>query len=74
MTNERKDDPFGGSTSGTIGEGGRETGGPTEQPQPPDIPRVNPDDAASGRLGPDTVGSATPADDLDLPSSDVSQR
>jgi hypothetical protein len=74
MTNQRKDGPLDGSTSGTIGGGGRETGGPTERPQPPDIPRVNPDDAASGRLGPDTIGSATPADDLDLPPSDVSQR
>ncbi len=74
MTHQRKDGPLDGSTSGTIGGGGRETGGPTERPQPPDIPRVKPDDAASGRLGPDTIGSSTPKDDLDLPPSDVSQR
>jgi len=74
MTNQRKDGPLDGSTSGTIGGGGPETGGPTERPQPPDIPRVNPDDAASGRLTPDPIGSAATEDDLDLPPSDVSQR
>jgi len=74
MTIQRKDGPLDGSTSGTIGGGGPETGGPTERPQPPDIPPVNPDDAASGRLGPDAIGSTTPVDDLDLPPSDVSQR
>jgi len=74
MTTQRKDGPLDGSTSGTIGGGGRETGGPTERPQPPDIPRVNPDDAASGRLAPDPLGSAIPEDDLGLPPSDVSQR
>jgi len=71
---ERKDGPLDGSTSGTIGGGGKEIGGPTERPQPPDIPRVNPDDAASGRLGPDAIGAATPDDDLKVPPSDVSQR
>jgi hypothetical protein len=70
----RKDGPLDGSTSGTIGGGGRETGGPTERPKAPDMPRVNPDDAASGRLAPDAIDAATPVDDLKTPPSDVSRR
>jgi hypothetical protein len=70
----RKDGPLDGSTSGTIGGGGRDTGGPTERPGAPDIPRVKPDDAASGRLAPDPLDAATPVDDLKTPPSDVSRR
>jgi hypothetical protein len=75
MTDQRrKDGPLDGSTSGTIGGGGRDTGGPTARPTPPDTPPVNPDDAASGRLAPDTIDAATPVDDLKTPPGDVSRR
>jgi hypothetical protein len=57
-----KNDPLDGSVSGTIGGGGPETGGPTERPKPPEFPPVHPDDAASGRRGPDPLGAATPPD------------
>jgi hypothetical protein len=70
----RQDGPLDGSTSGTIGGGGRETGGPTERPKAPDTPPVNPDDAASGRLAPDAIDAATPVDDLKTPPGDVSRR
>ena len=56
--------PLDGTTSGTIGGGGAETGGPTERPQPPEVPRTKPEDAASGRLAPDPLESSTPRDNL----------
>jgi hypothetical protein len=55
-----KEGPLDGSTSGTIGGGGAETGGPTARPKGPAIPPANPDDAASGRMAPDPLGTATP--------------
>jgi hypothetical protein len=70
----QQDGPLDGSTSGTIGGGGRETGGPTDRPEAPDMPRVNPDDAASGRLAPDAIDGATPVDDLKTPPGDSSRR
>ena len=74
MTNQRKDGPLDGSTSGTIGGGGPESGGPTERPQPPETPPEKPEDAASGRLAPDPIGATTAHDEFDLPPSDASQR
>jgi len=66
-----KDGPLDGSTSGTIGGGGAETGGPTPRPKAPDMPKVKPDDAASGRLAPDPIGTAVQPDDLKPGPSDV---
>ena len=74
MADEKTRGPLDGSTSGTIGGGGAETGGPTERPQPPDIPRTKPEDAASGRRAPDAVDAANPKDELTPGPSDVSQR
>jgi hypothetical protein len=54
--------PLDGSVSGTIGGGGPDTGGPTERPSPPDMPEVNPDDAASGRRAPDPIGATAEPD------------
>ena len=59
-----KRDPLDGSTSGTIGGGGPETGGTTQRPNPPEFPEVNPDDAASGRRAPDTIGATTEPEEL----------
>src|SRR5262249_16881536 len=69
-----KDGPLDGSTSGTIGGGGPETGGPGERATVPDVPRSKPEDAASGPLTPDAIDAATPVDDLKSPPSDVSRR
>jgi hypothetical protein len=73
MTPDEKRGPLDGSTSGTIGGGGPETGGSTERPTPPDMPPVNPDDAASGRLAPDPLGAAAQRDDLKPGASDVTR-
>lgn len=62
----RQDGPLDGSTSGTIGGGGRDTGGPTSRPRGPDTPPVHPDDGASGRLAPDPLAAT---DDPDPPST-----
>ena len=70
----RQDGPLDGSTSGTIGGGGRETGGPTDRAKAPDMPRAKPEDAASGRLAPDAIDAATPVDDLKTPPGDSSRR
>jgi hypothetical protein len=59
----RRDGPLDGSTSGTIGGGGPDTGGST--PRPHDRPAVHPGDAASGRLAPDPLAAT---DDPDPPS------
>ena len=74
MDERDKDGPLDGSTSGTVGGGGAETGGPTERPNPPDIPKAKPEDAASGRRAPDTLGATAEPDDLEPGPSDVSQR
>jgi hypothetical protein len=63
MTNADKAGPLDGSTSGTIGGGGPDTGGPTERPEPPEMPQVNPDNAASGRLAPDSIGATAEQDE-----------
>jgi hypothetical protein len=69
-----KRDPLDGSVSGTIGGGGRETGGPTERPEPPETPPVNPDDAASGRRAPDPLGATEEPDEIKPGRTDVSRR
>jgi len=38
------------------------------------MPRVNPDDAAGGRLAPDAIDAATTVDDLKTPPGDASRR
>ncbi len=70
----RRDGPLDGSTSGTIGGGGRDTGGPTPRPNPPDMPPPNPDDAASGRLAPDPLEPREDLDEFGPSGSDVSER
>lgn len=65
--------PLDGSTSGTIGGGGGEIGGPTVRPDPPEIPATKPEDAASGRLAPDPLGSSVERDDLSPGPSDVNR-
>jgi hypothetical protein len=71
MKPKDKHGPLDGSTSGTIGGGGAETGGPTDRPEAPAIPKVKPDDAASGRLSPDTIGAGIEPDELGPGPSDV---
>lgn len=66
-----KHGPLDGSTSGTIGGGGPETGGPTDRPEAPEMPKVKPEDAASGRLAPDTIGATAEPDELGPGPSDV---
>lgn len=56
--------PLDGSTSGTIGGGGPQTGGPTQRPAAAEMPPANPGNAASGRKGPDAVDAANPPDPL----------
>lgn len=66
--------PLDGSTSGTIGGGGRETGGPTVRPSPPETPAAKPDDAASGRLAPDPLDATAQPDELLSGPTDVNRR
>jgi hypothetical protein len=74
MDERDKNGPLDGSTSGTIGGGGRDTGGPTDRPDGPDIPKPKPEDAASGRRAPDALGATTEPDEMAPGASDVSQR
>jgi hypothetical protein len=74
MVDDPKRGPLDGSTSGTIGGGGAETGGPTERPKPPEQPPVDPDDAASGRMAPDPLGGIEEHDHLKRGPTDVSRR
>ena len=74
MADQDKRGPLDGSTSGTIGGGGAESGGPTERPKAPDMPKVKPENAASGRLAPDPLSAAVPPDELKPGPSDVSDR
>jgi hypothetical protein len=69
-----KSGPLDGSTSGTIGGGGPETGGPTPRPEPPEFPPVKPEDAASGRLAPEPLPGTTGHDPLKPGRSDVSRQ
>src|SRR5437763_5934451 len=55
-----REGPLDGSTSGTIGGGGPQTGGPTARPSAPDMPSVDIDDAASGRVAPDPLAAESP--------------
>jgi hypothetical protein len=71
MTDQDKHGPLDGSTSGTIGGGGPETGGPTPRPKAPDMPAVHPEDAASGRKAPDPLGATDQPDDLGPGASDT---
>ena len=70
---QTKRGPLDGSVSGTIGGGGAASGGHTERPAPPDTPAVDPDNAASGRRAPDTIGATAQHDELKPGASDVSQ-
>jgi len=58
MTPEPESGPLDGSTSGTVGGGGPQTGGPTTHPKPPDMPPARPENAASGRLEEDPLAAA----------------
>ena len=71
---DKKSGPLDGSTSGTIGGGGAETGGPTERPDAPEMPKVKPENAASGRMAPDPIGATAEPDELGSGPSDVSRR
>jgi hypothetical protein len=65
MTNSKdKRGPLDGSTSGTIGGGGAESGGPTPRPDAPEAPPVRPEDAASGRRAPDPLAATHDLSDL----------
>ena len=66
-----REGPLDGSTSGTIGGGGAETGGPTSRQPQPDLPAAKPEDAASGRRAPDVVGAMNEPDELSPGPSDV---
>jgi hypothetical protein len=71
---DRKRGPLDGSVSGTIGGGGPVSGGPTERAEGPETPEVNPDDAASGRRAPDTLGATADPDELKPGRSDVQRK
>jgi hypothetical protein len=71
MANDEKRGPLDGSVSGTIGGGGRESGGPTVRPEAPEMPAVKPENAASGRLAPDPLAAAVEPEELKLGPSDV---
>ncbi len=71
VTPDQRHGPLDGSTSGTIGGGGAETGGPTSRHTPPETPRKKPDDAASGRRAPDTVGAMNEPDQMSPGPTDV---
>jgi hypothetical protein len=73
MADDKTRGPLDGSTSGTIGGGGPESGGPTDRPRPPEMPAPKPEDAASGRLAPDTIDAVVQDDELKPGPSDVSQ-
>ena len=62
----KQDGPLDGSVSGTIGGGGPETGGPTERPEAREMPAPHPEDAASGRRAPDTIGATRQDQDLSV--------
>jgi len=74
MDDQDKRGPLDGSVSGTIGGGGADTGGHTQRPDPPEMPPVDPDNAASGRRAPDTIGATAEPDELAPGPTDVSQK
>jgi hypothetical protein len=61
---DKKSGPLDGSTSGTIGGGGRETGGPTDRPAPAENPPADPENVASGRLAPEPIDATVQRDEL----------
>jgi hypothetical protein len=67
-----KSGPLDGSTSGTIGGGGPESGGPTPRPSGKE-PGIKPENAASGRRAPSAIDAATEPDELGSGPSDVSR-
>jgi hypothetical protein len=69
---DKKSGPLDGSTSGAIGGGGPETGGPTDRPGAPESPAADPEKAASGRLAPDPIDATVQRDELKRGPSDVS--
>jgi hypothetical protein len=71
MANDEQRGPLDGSVSGTIGGGGRDTGGPTERPKAPEMPTAKPENAASGRMAPDPLGATAEPDELEPGPSDV---
>jgi hypothetical protein len=71
---EQKRGPLDGSVSGTIGGGGPDSGGPTDRPDAPDMPKVKPENAASGRLEPSAIDAAIEPEELKRGPTDVSQR
>ncbi len=71
METRDKRGPLDGSTSGTIGGGGPETGGPADRPDAPEMPKVKPENAASGRMAPDPLGATVEHDELGLGPTDV---
>src|SRR2546430_16879096 len=73
-THDPKDGPLDGSTSGTIGGGGPETGGPTERPKAPDMPPAHPENAATGRSPPSPAPPAVDAPELTPGPHPVSYR
>jgi hypothetical protein len=70
--NRRDGDPLDGSTSGTIGGGGPETGGRTDRADAPPAPPVKPENAASGRRAPDPLAATIDRDIVGSGPSDVS--
>ena len=71
---DKKTDRLDGSVTGTIGGGGPQTGGPTERPEPPEMPEVKPENAASGRRAPDPLGATADPNEIKRGPSDVSRR
>jgi hypothetical protein len=71
MDNQQKSRPLDGSTSGTIGGGGPETGGPSDRQGGGD-PAAKPENAASGRLAPDDVSATQEPDPPGRGATDVS--
>jgi hypothetical protein len=71
MEKDEKRGPLDGSVSGTIGGGGRESGGPTDRAEAPEMPPVKPENAASGRLEPDPLAATIEPDELEPGPSDV---
>ena len=68
-----KSGPLDGSTSGTIGGGGAETGGPTERPHGRETPEVRPENAASGRRAPDPIGATAEPDPTPVTVNDETE-
>jgi hypothetical protein len=71
--NDRTSGPLDGSTSGTIGGGGPESGGPGKRKVAPETPPLKPENAASGRLEPDPLGAAVERDELRPGPSDITK-